>query len=130
VHQAVVEIGLSQMMGKDISGLNFDEHRKKIRATKISGQGEQWGDRLRFTSEKSMRHLLRFVGGHETETAFNAAIEKLKDAGKLDNRLYDAKVPGSIQSSLKSLPLTDGQVKFDVRFPPTLTFVNIAHLEP
>jgi hypothetical protein len=77
-----------------------------------------------------MRHLLRFVGGHETETAFNAAIEKLKDAGKLDNRLYDAKVPGSIQSSLKSLPLTDGQVKFDVRFPPTLTFVNIAHLEP
>jgi hypothetical protein len=117
VHQAVVEIGLAQIMGKDISQTNFDDHRKKIRACKIEGQAEQWGDRLRFSSEKSMHHLLRFIGGFESEHAYQAYIKELKAAGKLDNRLYRPNVKGELQSSLKSLPLTDGNIKFAVCTP-------------
>jgi hypothetical protein len=138
VHQAVVEIGLAQIMGKDISQsdfnvfrekIHFDAHRKKIRACKIEGQAEQWGDRIRFSSEKSMHYLLRFTGGIETEAAYQARVQELKAAGKLENRLYRPNVKGELTSSLRSLPLTDGNIKFIVRTTLRIVHVDMANLE-
>jgi len=77
-----------------------------------------------------MRLLLRAAAGYRTKDAFEAAFKALKDAGKLDNRLYDVDGKDQVPSSLKSLSMTDGNVKFAVRAPLSLVSMNFADLKP
>ncbi|CAI7593896.1 unnamed protein product [Penicillium glandicola] len=118
VHQAAVEIGLMQLLGKKVTVSS--EHQfaaAQLKSVRIEGQSGNWGDRLRFPDNKTMETLLRRVAGtlegEAAESAFQDTLKKL--AGEPEKRLYGAngvKSKGQTQKSLSSLPLSDGNIKF------------------
>ncbi|KAJ5952452.1 uncharacterized protein N7479_010865 [Penicillium vulpinum] len=85
----------------------------QLKSVKIEGQSGNWGDRLRFTSIKTMEALLRVAAGDltgEAEIAFQRKLKKI--AGNAENRLYNRESKAQMQNSLSTLPLADGNLKF------------------
>ncbi|KAJ5497025.1 hypothetical protein N7463_009012 [Penicillium fimorum] len=116
-HQAAVEIGLMQLLGKKItvvSQLHSREIQDQLDMVKIEGDSANWGDSLRFPDNKTMESLLQNVAGpaygeEMTEVAFKKQLEKI--TGTAGNRLYDPETKDQ-KSSLNSLSLADGNIKF------------------
>ncbi|OQE07306.1 hypothetical protein PENVUL_c014G06956 [Penicillium vulpinum] len=116
-HQAAVEIGLMQMLGGKVTVVSQTSYSRAIqdqlKSVKIEGQSGNWGDRLRFTSIKTMEALLRVAAGDltgEAEIAFQRKLKKI--AGNAENRLYNRESKAQMQNSLSTLPLADGNLKF------------------
>ena len=119
-HQAAVEIGLMQTVGKKVTVISNLKTNAKLESVRIEGQSGNWGDRLRFPSVKVMNALLRHAAGDMNKAERIAFEENLKKmASGEDNRLYSADSKGQDQDSIGSLPLADGNLKFVVRVSPS-----------
>lgn len=119
-HLAAVEIGLKQMVKAKLTNSIVKDRDPailaQIKSCKIDGLANNWGDRIRFPDSTTMENLLRNTFSENMpERNFEKFYTALKRDGKLENRLYDANTTEPIRESLRSLPLTDGNVKLAVR---------------
>ncbi|OQE44640.1 hypothetical protein PENCOP_c002G02966 [Penicillium coprophilum] len=112
-HQAAVEIGLMQLLGRKVSvvsQLHPREIQDQLEMVKIEGDSGNWGDRLRFPNSEVMESLLQNAAGEEmAEAAFQKQLQKI--TGTSENRLYNPETKDQ-KNSLDSLSLADGNVKF------------------
>lgn len=116
VHQAVVHIGLAQLAGKEPHTVpHLAGFVRGIQQCRIVGEGENWGERLRFPNANVMEVLLREAAGEIfADSPVNSVLSALTEAGENHPAVYKSDTESKVQSTANSLSLADGNIKFAV----------------
>lgn len=118
MHHAAVQVALAEIAGKKfhtLSGINLTALSRGIQQCRFEGEGENWGDRLRFPSANVMDILIREVAGpNVAKPRVNSILSALSEAGDNHPAVYKSDSNTKVQNTIDSLSLADGRFKFAV----------------